>query len=98
MKYQVRRRAVCVLFSICLGVSARAQRLAVCEGKAQGTYYIIKYLQADTASLQPRIDSIFNVIDQSLSLYRPGSLINRFNAGMRVQMDAHMQAVITRAL
>ncbi|WP_158642771.1 FAD:protein FMN transferase [Chitinophaga japonensis] len=79
-------------------MSARAQHLTVCEGKAQGTYYIIKYLHTDTATLQPRIDSIFNVIDQSLSLYRPGSLINRFNAGTQVQMDAHMQAVVTRAL
>jgi len=98
MQYGAGKSAICFLLSICLGVSARAQHLAVCEGKAQGTYYIIKYLHTDTASLQPRIDSIFNVIDRSLSLYRRGSLINRFNAGMQIQMDAHMQAVVTRAL
>lgn len=73
-------------------------KLVACEGKAQGTYYIVKYLSADTTSLQPRIDSIFRVIDQSLSLYKPGSVINRFNETGRVQMDEHMQAVIKKAL
>lgn len=75
-----------------------ALKLVACEGKAQGTYYIVKYLSADTTSLQPRIDSIFGVIDQSLSLYKPGSVINRFNETGRVQMDEHMQAVIKKAL
>ena len=75
-----------------------ALQLVACEGKAQGTYYIVKYLSADTTSLQPRIDSIFRVIDQSLSLYKPGSVINRFNETGQVQMDEHMQAVIQKAL
>lgn len=75
-----------------------ALKLVACEGKAQGTYYIVKYLSADTTSLQPRIDSIFGVIDQSLSLYKPGSVINRFNETGRVQMDEHVQAVIQKAL
>jgi thiamine biosynthesis lipoprotein len=75
-----------------------AMKLVACEGKAQGTYYIVKYLSADTASLQPRIDSIFGVIDQSLSLYKPGSAINRFNETGELQMDEHMQAVIQKAL
>ena len=70
----------------------------VFEGKAQGTYYIVKYVSADTTSLQHSIDSIFNAIDQSLSLYRPGSLINRFNAGDRIRMDVHMHAVIKKSL
>jgi thiamine biosynthesis lipoprotein len=87
-----------ILAGILCIACAQAQRLQVCEGKAQGTYYIIKYLRDDTASLQRQIDSIFDVIDRSLSLYRPGSLINRFNAGDSIRMDAHMQAVVQRAL
>lgn len=77
---------------------APALKLMACEGKAQGTYYIVKYLSADTTSLQSRIDSVFDVIDRSLSLYRPGSAINTFNETGRVQMDEHMQAVIAKAL
>jgi thiamine biosynthesis lipoprotein len=90
--------AFTIVFSIFFIPGAQAQRLQVYEGKAQGTYYIVKCLRADTASLQASIDSIFDVIDRSLSLYRPGSLINRFNAGDSVRMDAHMQAVVNRAL
>ncbi|MCW3467372.1 FAD:protein FMN transferase [Chitinophaga nivalis] len=73
-------------------------KLITCEGKAQGTYYIVKYLATDTTSLQGAVDSIFQVIDQSLSLYRPGSLINQFNATGQVQLDTHMKAVVTKAL
>lgn len=94
----MKKCSVLILFSIFMITCAHAQRLQVCEGKAQGTYYIIKYLRNDTASLQRQIDSVFDVIDQSMSLYRPGSLINRFNAGDSIRMDAHMQAVVERAL
>lgn len=81
-----------------LPVQLIAQRQTVLEGKAQGTYYIVKYLSADTASLQRGIDSIFTSIDNSLSLYKPGSLINRFNRDGKVKMDVHMQAVIKKAM
>jgi thiamine biosynthesis lipoprotein len=79
-----------------LPLTAVAQ--TVLEGKAQGTYYVIKYIATDTSSLQNEIDSIFASIDQSLSLYQPNSLINQFNEKGHVQMDAHMQTVITRSL
>jgi thiamine biosynthesis lipoprotein len=97
------RRAIVqqlVILFIIIGTSVDtfAQRLVTVEGKAQGTYYIIKYLSDDTSSLQPAIDSVFAAIDQSLSLYKPGSLINRFNEGNTVQMDAHMQTVVLRSI
>jgi len=87
-----------LLLSLLISTSLTAQRLAVFEGKAQGTYYIVKCLAADTLSLQAGIDSIFAGIDQSLSLYKPGSLINQFNEGDSVRMDDHMKAVITKSL
>lgn len=85
-----------LLLLLFLPFTAIAQ--TVLEGKAQGTYYVIKYIAADTSSLQKAIDSIFASIDQSLSLYQPNSLINQFNEKGQVQMDAHMQAVIARSL
>ncbi|RBL88793.1 FAD:protein FMN transferase [Chitinophaga flava] len=95
-------RFLLLLTGLFLATVASAQelplKLAACEGKAQGTYYIVKYLTADTTSLQKRIDSVFAVIDQSLSLYKPGSLINQFNATGQVTMDEHMQAVVDKAL
>ncbi|MBW8683770.1 FAD:protein FMN transferase [Chitinophaga rhizophila] len=77
---------------------ASAQQLTEMSGQAQGTYFIVKYLADDTNSLRPQIDSIFALIDNSLSLYQPGSLINQFNEGIEVKMDAHMAHVIQRSL
>ncbi len=68
-----------LLLSICLTVSVSAQKAITVSGKAQGTYYVVKYLGRDTVSLQPEIEAIFRQIDRSLSLYIPSSLINRFN-------------------
>ncbi|CAL1519901.1 FAD:protein FMN transferase [Chitinophaga sp. MM2321] len=92
-----------VMAGLLTAMSIRAQqspalKLVACEGKAQGTYYIVKYLSADTASLESRIDSVFGVIDQSLSLYKPGSLINQFNATGHVRMDEHMRTVLQQAI
>jgi FAD:protein FMN transferase len=75
-----------------------AQQLRVLEGKAQGTYFVIKFLSADTTSLAAPVDSIFAAIDQSLSLYKPGSLINQFNNGDSVKMDEHMMNVVHKAM
>src|SRR5688500_14572535 len=90
-------KALLLIISICITVSAAAQKLVTIQGKAQGTYYIIKYLGEDSVSLQPDVETIFREIDRSMSLYLPGSLINRFNKGERVVMDDHMRAVIKKA-
>lgn len=87
-----------LVFLLLLHTPLSAQKLQVLEGKAQGTYFVIKYLSADTSSLAAAVDSVFTAIDQSLSLYQPGSLINRFNAGKSIMMDEHMQLVISKAL
>ncbi|WP_343701984.1 FAD:protein FMN transferase [Chitinophaga sp.] len=89
--------ALLLICSVCLTVSAGAQRLVTFQGKAQGTYYIVKYLGEDSISLQPDVESIFREIDRSLSLYLPGSLINRFNKGQQVVMDDHMRTVVKKA-
>lgn len=86
--------AGCLLASLQLFAQQRAVTIT---GKAQGTYYMIKYLGEDTASLQPEVESLFRQIDRSLSLYQPGSLINRFNEGEKVIMDPHMRAVVRKA-
>ncbi|WP_119079079.1 FAD:protein FMN transferase [Chitinophaga alhagiae] len=93
----MKAKALLLLFSVCLTVSAAAQRLVTFQGKAQGTYYIVKYLGEDSTSLQPDVESIFREIDRSLSLYLPSSLINRFNKGQQVVMDDYMRTVVKKA-
>ncbi|MGX5819723.1 FAD:protein FMN transferase [Chitinophaga lutea] len=90
-------KAVLLLLAMAIPAIADAQRQTTLQGKAQGTYYIIKYLSDDTTSLQPQIDDIFRDIDRSLSLYQSGSLITRFNKGDRVLMDQHMNTVVRKA-
>ena len=49
------------------------------QGMAQGTYYSAIYLQPDGRDLQHEIDSFLNVINNSLSVYNPNSIISRVN-------------------
>ena len=60
----------------------------VYQGGALGTSYSIKVFTADTTDLQPAIDSVFRVVNQSLSTYLPDSDISRINNGdSGVQVD-----------
>lgn len=66
----------------------------VYQGGALGTSYAIKLYAPDTLELQPRIDSVFRVINQSLSTYLPDSDISRINRGdTAVTVDAQFREV-----
>lgn len=67
------------------------------SGQAQGTTYHITYLSPEGANYQKEMESILEEIDRSLSLYRPGSLINQFNSGERgVHMDRYFKEVVKK--
>src|SRR3546814_20148685 len=68
------------------------------NGYAQGTTYHVIYLQGNGTSYQSEMDSLLEEIDSSLSLYLPGSLINRFNEHPRgVRMDNFFREVVEKA-
>ncbi|HEY9559885.1 MAG TPA: FAD:protein FMN transferase [Anseongella sp.] len=68
------------------------------NGYAQGTTYHVIYLQGNGTSYQSEMDSLLEEIDSSLSLYLPGSLINRFNEHPRgVRMDNFLREVVEKA-
>lgn len=79
-------------------LSSEDETVQVIAGSAQGTTFSIKYLSVDSMVSKREIDSIFQVIDASLSLYQSGSLISQFNRDGRVKMDLHMQRVIHTAM
>lgn len=56
------------------------QRQYAIHGYAQGTDYAVKYFARDSIVTKTDIDRILVSIDSSMSLYKPYSLINRFNA------------------
>lgn len=69
------------------------------NGFAQGTTYTINYYATDSVVRKVQIDSILNVIDLSMSLYRPNSIISKYNQMPKGKMkiDAHMNAVLTKS-
>lgn len=73
----------------------RDQREYRIHGYAQGTDYTVKYFAVDSVVTKHSVDSILSVIDSSMSLYKPYSLINRFNgADDGLELDAHFAAVM----
>ncbi len=59
-------------------------------GKAQGTYYNIKYVNSHNIDYQNQIDSILNKIDNSLSIYDSASLISQLNKYKHVIADKYL--------
>ena len=68
------------------------------SGNAQGTTYSIKYQSTDFVDFSTQIDSIFRVIDNSMSTYQPQSIISRINAGEdSVKLDEHFKKVFEQS-
>jgi len=69
------------------------------RGAAQGTTFTIKYLDPLGRDLSPSIDSLFRVINRSLSLWDSTSTITRFNAAADsfATGDRHFQVVLSLA-
>ena len=69
------------------------------NGFAQGTSYHITYYSVRENVTKEIIDSIFNSIDSSLSLYKPYSLVNRFNKSQNgLVVDQHIKKVVNKAI
>ena len=78
-----RARILYWLIPVMLSIGAHRPALKpfYIKGAAQGTDYSIIYYATDSAVSHRSVDSILDVIDQSMSLYKPGSLISRWNSG-----------------
>jgi thiamine biosynthesis lipoprotein len=88
------------LFPITKTVSnTNASKLFSIEGKAQGTTYLIKYLNNDSILQKRQIDSIFSSLDSSLSLYKNYSAISTFNHHSRgIKYNAHLFNVVQKSI
>ncbi len=63
-------------------------------GEALGTTYQIKYFSSESFNTEKALDSIFEVINTSMSTYQDDSDISRINAGAEdVTVDIHFQKV-----
>ena len=84
------RTAIILFFIAGLMVAcSKPAKLVEIKGEAQGTFYSIKYLSEK--SIPPLnkyyFDNLFASIDSSLSIYKPYSLVNKFNDGDSILTD-----------
>jgi thiamine biosynthesis lipoprotein len=72
------------LFIVLLFVSCqqKEEQFFVIQGEAQGSTYSIKYIATEEVVSKTQIDSLLNAFDNSLSTYKPTSLISRINQGV----------------
>jgi thiamine biosynthesis lipoprotein len=74
---------------------AAYQRL---EGKAQGTTFSIVYRDSLSRDFSGPVDSLFRLIDRSMSVWDTASIISRINRNEPgVRVDEHFTAVFNRA-
>ncbi len=68
------------------------------SGFAQGTSFQIQYFAKNEKITKLQIDSIFLVIDNSLSLYQKESILQKFNLSAgRVKVDSHLKSVFLKS-
>jgi thiamine biosynthesis lipoprotein len=68
-------------------------------GFAQGTSWHINYYAPDSIISQASVDSLLIKLDSSLSIYKPGSVINRFNQCKdSLLIDEHLANVVAASL
>ena len=87
-----------LFLSITIGLvacqSSVKDEIHLISGEAQGSTYHIKYISKTKEDLKPAIDSILQVIDKSMSTYKPDSDISKINAGDKnVVVDEHFRKV-----
>ncbi|CAG5018625.1 FAD:protein FMN transferase [Dyadobacter sp. CECT 9275] len=101
------RQSLGRLVSLCgvilLSVSWVRESLALLPfhitGTAQGTTYSVTFFCEREKIKKPQLDSIFRALDQSLSTYKPSSLISRFNnADTTLVTDEHLFRVVRKSL
>jgi thiamine biosynthesis lipoprotein len=83
---------------IFLLLQQKDQQQFTIHGFAQGTDYTVKYFAEREVIAKQEVDSILLKIDSSMSLYKPYSLINKFNAAAEGQMiDSQFKKVIQKS-
>jgi len=90
----------CIVLAVILFVSCavdRKQQLFKISGNGLGTTYNISYFSDNAIDLRPQLDSIFEVINASMSTYHQDSDISKLNRGEDVELDKHFKSVFNTA-
>lgn len=91
-------RKIAFLFLIFSLVSCKQEPKNIkLSGPVFGTAYNIQYHSQDNADYQMQFDSLFNVVNESMSTYIPSSKISRINKGEDIMVDEHFKRVFNKA-
>ena len=91
------KKLLFVLFTIvCISCQQEKKepKLVKLSGPVFGTSFNIQYASEDNINYAKQIDSLFNVINQSLSTYISDSDISRLNRNENVEIDDHFKHVL----
>ena len=84
----------CLLTLFFVLISCKNQpELVKIQGPVFGTAYQIQYYDLDAKNYQTQFDSIFEVLNQSMSNYIPSSNISKINRNETVNTDTHFDTV-----
>lgn len=88
------------LLGIVLGACVSKQAKTIkCGGEAQGTYYAVTYVDDDGRDFQDSIATILKKFDTSCSIYKPNSIISRFNINdPSAKADPYFTEVFNKAM
>ncbi len=87
-------KKVTVLLLLILVLSCKKEpQFVKVSGPIFGTSYSIQYYDLDSKSYNKQFDSLFNVINQSMSNYIPNSDISKLNRNEDISIDDHFKTV-----
>lgn len=90
------KKSIFLLLAVIIltGCEDQKEKAEVLTGEAFGTTYQVKYFSGTDLDSEKALDSIFEVINQSMSTYRETSDISRINRGEEnVQVDENFKEV-----
>lgn len=82
-------KRIWLLFIICVFSCKQEPKNTQLSGPVFGTTYSIKYHSENEHNFQPQIDSLFKVINQSMSTYMDDSDISKLNRSEDNEVDEH---------
>ncbi|NQX86372.1 MAG: FAD:protein FMN transferase [Flavobacteriaceae bacterium] len=89
----MKKIALFVVLSICFSCQREIINTKI-SGPVFGTSYSIQYYSEDTHDVKKACDSLFEVINQSMSTYDSSSIISKINKNEDVEIDTHFKTVL----
>ncbi|MFK7833075.1 MAG: FAD:protein FMN transferase [Winogradskyella sp.] len=89
-----------ILYLLCIVLLVSCEKelkIIKTSGPVFGTAYNIQFASTEETNYQQQFDSLFNVVNNSMSTYIPNSIISRLNRGEDVAVDAHFLRVFNSA-